>query len=85
MPEPQVIVSTDAEADLDEVAALIASDSPEQAIRWLDRIATQFQRIARTPGMGTARAQYAADLRSVRLGSTGSTSVRPEAALRSCA
>jgi toxin ParE1/3/4 len=57
-----------AEADLAEIADVIAADNPAAAQRWLDAMQARCARIAAMPGIGTARSDVAPGLRMLAAG-----------------
>ena len=65
---PAVVVRPRALADLEEIWAYIADDSPDQADAFADLVDSKFQALARRPGMGRRRPELAADLRSFTIG-----------------
>ncbi|MEI9421246.1 type II toxin-antitoxin system RelE/ParE family toxin [Mesorhizobium sp. Cs1299R1N1] len=58
----------EAEADIEAIALYIAEDSPSAALRWYDEIHAHCQRIADMPGMGVARPEVRAGLRTFPAG-----------------
>lgn len=57
-------IAPDAEDDLDAISQYIARDNPPAALRWLDRVTELFERLAEQPGMGRARDDLRAGVRS---------------------
>ena len=57
-------ISTDAEADLDEIYAHIARDHPLNAERWVARLVRRCDWLADTPEVGRARDDLRAGLRT---------------------
>jgi toxin ParE1/3/4 len=57
-----------ARADLQDILTYIAADSLRAALRWIERIEQQCQRLAEMPGMGRRRDDLAAGLRSFPVG-----------------
>ena len=58
----------EAEADSEAIALYIAEDSPSSALRWYHEMLAHCQRIAEMPGMGVARPEVRADLRTFPVG-----------------
>ncbi|RWE37113.1 MAG: type II toxin-antitoxin system RelE/ParE family toxin [Mesorhizobium sp.] len=58
----------EAEADIEAITVYIAEDSPSAALRWYDEIFARCQRISEMPGMGVARPEVRADLRTLPVG-----------------
>ncbi len=58
----------EAEADIETIALYIAQDSPTAALRWVDEIYVHCRQIAEMPGMGIARPEVRADLRTFPVG-----------------
>lgn len=58
-----------AEADIEGIALYIAADSPAAALCWYDDILTRCRRLGDMPGMGVARPEVRADLRTFPVGS----------------
>jgi plasmid stabilization system protein ParE len=48
-------LSSDAEQDLSEIWDYIAKDSYDAADRWIERLFREFERVARSPGIGHTR------------------------------
>ena len=65
---PHVQVSPQAEQDLIEIWLFIAEGSPENADRFLDRLADAAERVAEFRDMGRARPELADDMKSFPLG-----------------
>jgi len=65
---PSLVLRPRALADLAEIWAYIAEDSPEQADAFADLLATKFETLARRSGMGRPRPELATDLRSFTVG-----------------
>ena len=65
----RVIRSPEAQSDVDEIAAHIAQDNLDAALRWLDSVDEAFKLLARFPGAGPMREELAAGLRSFPKGS----------------
>jgi len=63
-----VIVRPRARADLAEIWAYIANDSPDQADAFVDLIDSKFQALSRRPGLGRRRPELAPDVRSFPVG-----------------
>lgn len=51
----RVRVSPASDLDIDGHITFIAREQPEAALRFIDALATTFDHIARTPGMGSTR------------------------------
>lgn len=51
----RVRVSPSSDRDIDGHIAFIAGEQPEASLRFIDAVATTFDHIARTPGMGSTR------------------------------
>ncbi len=49
-----IIVSSEAEADLEEIGDYIAQDNPHRAIAFIDEIRDRFEEIRRSPVLGTS-------------------------------
>jgi toxin ParE1/3/4 len=60
-----VFRTSEAEADLTEIAFHIAEQNPEAADRWLDLIEEKCQTLSRMPEMGRKRFDLATGLRSL--------------------
>jgi toxin ParE1/3/4 len=60
-----VFRTSEAEADLMEIAFHIAEQNPEAADRWLDLIEEKCQTLSRMPEMGRKRFDLATGLRSL--------------------
>lgn len=58
-----------AETDIEEIVLHIAADSPAAALRWYDQIFERCRRLGEMPGMGVARPEIRADLRTFPAGS----------------
>lgn len=58
----------EAEADIEAIALYIADDSPSAALHWYDEIHALCERIAGMPGMGVARSEVRAGLRTFPVG-----------------
>ena len=63
-----VVVRPRALADLAEVWAYIADDSPDQADAFVDLVDSKFQALSRRPGVGRRRPELAPDVRSFAVG-----------------
>lgn len=61
-------LTVDAENDLEEITDYIASDSPNAAVRLLERIEDRCQALAEMPQMGVVRDELAPGLRSAAVG-----------------
>ena len=59
-----VATTPEADSDLDEIWLNIASDSVEQADRFIDRLTEKFVSISRAPRAGRARTEILPGLRS---------------------
>lgn len=57
-----------AEADLGAIAQYIADDDPEAARRWFNAILESCRRLGDMPGLGVARPEVRADLRTLVVG-----------------
>jgi len=55
---------SEAEADIEAIALYIAEDSPAAAQRWFDEMHEMCRRIAEMPGIGVARPDIRAELRT---------------------
>lgn len=62
-------VTREARLDLDEIWLYIAGDNPAAADRFLEKFHQRFKLLAENPGLGRARPEFAAGIRSYRLGS----------------
>jgi plasmid stabilization system protein ParE len=49
------VLSSDADADLDDIWEYIATDSVDAADRWIGKLFDAFEALGRTPGMGHKR------------------------------
>jgi len=58
----------EAEADIEAIALYIAEDSPTAAQRWFEEIYETCRRIAEMPGIGVARPDIRAELRTFPVG-----------------
>jgi len=65
---PSVVLRPQALADLAEIWAYIAEDSPGYADAFAVRIDRAFEALARKPKMGHARPELSADIRSFPVG-----------------
>ena len=65
---PRIIRSAEAQTDVDEIARYIARDSVDAALRWLDSVDGQLKTLAQFPGVGPAREELGAGLRSCPFG-----------------
>ena len=65
---PTVVIRPQAAADLAEIWAYIAEDSPDHADAFLDRIDKEFRALARRPRMGRTRPELSPALRSIPVG-----------------
>jgi len=65
---PTVVVRPQAAADLAEIWAYIAEDSPHHADAFLARIDKEFRALARKPKVGRARPELSPDVRSLPVG-----------------
>lgn len=65
---PSIVIRPQAAADLTEIWAYIAEDSPDHADAFLDRIGRELRSLARKPKMGRARPELSAALRSLPVG-----------------
>ena len=63
-----VVVRPRALADLAEIWAYIADDSPDQADAFVDLMDSKFQALSRRPGVGRRRPELAPDIRSLAVG-----------------
>lgn len=63
----RVRVSPAADRDIDGHVAFIAKEQPEAALRFIDAVATTFEHIARTPGMGSTRNYRSPRLAGLRM------------------
>jgi toxin ParE1/3/4 len=63
-----VVVRPRALADLAEIWAYIADDSPDRADAFVDLIDSKFQSLSRRPGMGRRRPELSSDIRSLAVG-----------------
>lgn len=63
------IITREAEADIDEMLAYIASDNFDASLVFYDRLINQFERLADNPMAGRARPELNEGLRSFPLGS----------------
>ncbi|MGH9549101.1 MAG: type II toxin-antitoxin system RelE/ParE family toxin [Terriglobales bacterium] len=61
----QLLITSTAELDLEEIEAYIASDNPIAADRFLELLAERFQLIAEMPGIGCRRDKYAPGVQSL--------------------
>jgi len=65
---PTVVVRPRALADLAEIWAYIADDSPERADAFVDLVDSKFQALSRRPGLGRRRPELAPNIRSLTVG-----------------
>jgi toxin ParE1/3/4 len=65
---PTVVLRPQAAADLVEIWAYIAEDSPDHADAFLARIDTEFRVLARKPKIGRPRPELSSALRSLPVG-----------------
>jgi len=65
---PTVVVRPRALADLAEIWAYIAEDSPDRADAFVDLIDSKFQSLSRRPGVGRRRPELSSDIRSLAVG-----------------
>ena len=65
---PLVFRTSQANADLTEIALRIAEQNPAAADRWLELIGEKCQSLARMPEMGRKRYDLASGLRSLATG-----------------
>jgi len=65
---PSIVIRPQAAADLAEIWAYIAGDSPDHADAFLDRIDRELRGLARRPRMGRARPELSDALRSLPVG-----------------
>jgi len=65
---PLIIRSPEADADIYEAAAYIASNNLDAAIRWIDTIDEKLRLLAEFPGLGTAREELGRAVRSLPVG-----------------
>ena len=63
-----VVVRPHALADLAEIWAYIADDSPDRADAFVDLVDSKFQALSRRPGVGRRRPELAPDIRSLTVG-----------------
>jgi toxin ParE1/3/4 len=63
-----VVVRPRALADLAEIWAFIADDSPDQADAFVDLVDSKFQALSRRPGLGRRRPELSSDIRSFAVG-----------------
>lgn len=61
-------ISARAEADIRSIAAWIARDSEQSALKWADDLHEKIMAMADTPGIGTDRSYLRRGLRSVPFG-----------------
>ena len=65
---PFIIRSDQSEQDVYEIAAFIARDNPDAAIRLVDRFDEALKMLAQNPLAGRARKELAPDVRSLPVG-----------------
>ena len=63
-----LVVTLEAEDDIDAIVYRIASDKPSAAIRWLDQLNEKMNTLADWPGIGVARDDLRAGYRSYPFG-----------------
>jgi toxin ParE1/3/4 len=63
-----VVVRPRALADLAEIWAYIADDSPDQADAFVDLVDSKLQALSRRPGLGRRRPELSSDIRSLTVG-----------------
>lgn len=64
----RLLVSPEAEDDIDAIVYRIAADKPEAALRWLDQLNERMKTLADWPGMGPARDELRVGMRSLPFG-----------------
>jgi toxin ParE1/3/4 len=64
----RLTITESARADLREIGAFIAQDSPAAARRVVERLRTQARKLAATPGIGRSRKDLRPDLFSFPVG-----------------
>lgn len=64
----KIVISPEARSDLDDIWFYIATDSPENADRFMDRLAGACRRLATMPRLGRSRAELAEGVRSLPVG-----------------
>jgi toxin ParE1/3/4 len=65
---PSVVLGPRALADLAEIWAYIAEDSPDHADAFVDLLDSKFQALSRRPGLGRLRPDLHPDIRSLAIG-----------------
>jgi toxin ParE1/3/4 len=68
---PAILIRPRALSDLAEIWSYIAADNVSAADAFTDLIGDKVQALSRRPGMGRARPELAAELRSLAVGSYG--------------
>ena len=63
-----IILSPDADRDLDQISLFIAHDSIDAAMKWLKDLDDFISRIAASPGIGTSREGFRKGMRSTPFG-----------------
>lgn len=64
-----IVVSPEAETDLEEIGDYIAQDNPERAVTFIDEIYSRFEAISRTPRAYVERPEIDPGVRSCVHGS----------------
>ena len=65
---PSLVLRPRARADLAEIWAYIAEDSPDRADAFVDLVDSKFQALSRRPGLGRRRPELNSDIRSLTVG-----------------
>jgi toxin ParE1/3/4 len=65
---PRVVVSPEADADIDDAAHYIAQGGIDAAVRFVDRLDAKLKLLAWMPNLGQARPELASGVRSLPFG-----------------
>ena len=63
-----LVITSTAEQDLDEIETFISEDSPSAALRFLDSLSELFLKLTDMPGIGHKRAKCGKGIRSIAEG-----------------
>jgi toxin ParE1/3/4 len=64
----RVLIRSEALLDLDDIFDYIADDSPDRAIAFIQKLHSQIEKLAATPGMGRRRDELLPNLRGMAYG-----------------
>jgi toxin ParE1/3/4 len=65
---PRIIRSDAAEREVEAIAAYIAQDNLDAALRWIDAVDRRLELVAQFPMVGRSRHEFSQGLRSINLG-----------------